>query len=391
MYNSFKQFLDKFPFLKNILVKFFDKYANNLVRLLPIKKNKICFTSFYGNGYSGYPRLIAQELLSSSKKLKLIWLSNEKPESLPAEIKWYQYGSKLAYFMLATCKVWVDNSRNDIYPPKKNGQRYIQTWHSAGAGLKKAEKDVEASLSKGYIEIAKKDAERTDIMVAECEFQAETHRRAYWYNGEVLPVEFTGLPTQLDKEKAKNEICSFFKIDNNKKILLYAPTFRQQENTDCYLKDYSELLDALSQKFGGNWIVLVKLHPNIVSKADEFSFTKTVINACNFPNIDNLLIASDFYITDYSSPIFNCYRYGINSLIYASDYNEFLSERELFFDIHTLPSPFCEAKDELINSILNYDEVSYRAKSKKLIASLGYYYDYKNLDSIIEYILSNIK
>jgi CDP-glycerol glycerophosphotransferase len=82
---------------------------------------------------------------------------------------------------------------------------------------------------------------------------------------------------------------------------LYAPTFRKNNALDIYNIEYEFLINELKYKFKGDWKLLIRLHPMISHLASKlYSFTRNIINATDYPDIQELLVATDFMITDYS-------------------------------------------------------------------------------------------
>ena len=129
--------------------------------ILPIKQNKIVFTSFGGKYYNDAPRIISEAL--KNDEVQKVWIAKPNVE-LPDNIKKVSPSSIRAIYELETAKIWVDNSRKYEWAKKRNNQYYIQTWHG-GVALKKVEADALESLSEYYIKRAKKDSGNIDYFV----------------------------------------------------------------------------------------------------------------------------------------------------------------------------------------------------------------------------------
>ena len=355
-----------------------------------IEQKKIVFENFNGKGYAGYPRIIAEELIKQNVDADYVWISHNKPDNLPHNFRWVKYGTKASFFEYSSAHIWIDNVKNNIKPKKKNGQFYIQTWHSLGPGLKAAEKDAIDKLSKEYICLSIKDSKIIDLMISSCEWQTQNYRKSYWYDGEIMPIELNVNPTDSVRIETKKKVLQYLKLENDINLLLYAPTFRKDNNISCYSLDYKMIKNALEIRFGGKWKVLVRFHPNI-SDVSFHEYGKDVINVSDYDNIFDLLISSDFYITDYSSPIFDCYRYGIKSAIFASDYDDYCkNDRALYFDLKKLPSTFSNNNNQLYENIINFDEKLYYTEANNLVSKLGYYFEDRELKPIIDLINSII-
>ena len=152
----------------------------------PIKKKKVYLTNFNGRGFADNQKYIAKELLSRNSGYQLVWLlQNPKEQKLPKEIKPVKTGTIKEIYHMATAQFWINNVRFNQYFRKREGQYYIQTWH-AGLGFKRIEKDVEDTLSKEYIEMAKTDSKAIDLIVSNGQFMTSHFKRIFWYDGEFL-------------------------------------------------------------------------------------------------------------------------------------------------------------------------------------------------------------
>ena len=74
-----------------------------------------------------------------------------------------------------------------------------------------------------------------------------------------------------------------------KRLLLYAPTFRKDKGLEAYDMDYARCVKALERRFGGEWLILAKLHPNIAEKASQLDLDpRYIVNASGYPDIQEL-------------------------------------------------------------------------------------------------------
>ena len=212
-------------------------------RLLPIQNNKIVFVSHYGRGYSDNPKYVAEGLLGTGAKMKYVWIANdEKNAGVPEGFITAPMNSFRYIYHMSTAKFWVDNARK-YWCLKKKDQKYIQCWHG-GFGLKKIEKDAFDRLEPDYQRMALLDASLTDLMVSNSKTLTKLYRDAFWYEkGEILEC---GLPrndrlfsyTDEDVKTIKEKLD----IPQEKKIALYAPTFRQSKTLSVY--DFFKQINA---------------------------------------------------------------------------------------------------------------------------------------------------
>lgn len=342
--------------------------------LFPINKNKIVICNYYGNGFGDNGKYIVNELINQKNNYDIVWLIRKElinNSEFPEKVRVVKNNSFKALFELATAKIWIDNCRKSFYPPKRKSQYYIQTWHG-GIALKQVEKDVEKNLSKLYVEMAKKDSKMADLFISNSKFCTKMYRSAFWYKGEILEVGSPRCDILFKNPQAiHDKVRNYFNISPDSRILIYAPTFRVDSNTEVYNIDYERLLQVLEKKFGGKWVILVRLHPNISFKDSFLKNISSVINATKYSDIYELLVASDILITDYSSTMFEFSFTGKPVFLYAADIEEYRKDRNFYFDIYSLPYPIAENNDELCNNIKMFDNITYLEKLKQLFSDIG--------------------
>lgn len=361
-------------------------------KILPVQKNKIVFVSYYGRGYSDNPKYVAEALLKTGTPIKYVWITDNKENSgVPEGFITAKMNSFAYIYHMSTAGFWVDNARK-YWCLKKKNQKYIQTWHG-GFGLKKIEKDAIEALEPDYLRMALLDASLTDLMVSNSKTLTQLYRDAFWYeNGEILEC---GLPrndrlfsyTDDDVKRIKENLS----IPADVKIALYAPTFRANHSLDVYDMDYKKCAENLSERFGGKWVVLLRLHPNVFKLSANLEFdNETVFNASLYHDIQELYMISDVAITDYSSVMFDFMLTGRPCILYASDVEEYRKERDYFISIDSLPFPLSQNNEELRNIILNFDETSYENDVKEFSEFHGFCDDGTASKSVADWIIEKL-
>ncbi len=343
-------------------------------RLFPVKKNKIVFQSYYGRGYGDNPKYIAEELRRRGLPLDLVWVIADESQAvgLPAELRTVVFRSFRYIYEMSTARVWVDNSRKE-YCLKKKNQYYMQTWHG-GLGMKKVENMVADKLGEEYVRRAKRDAAQCDVMLSACTTITEDYRRYFWYpRGEILEK---GLPrndrllsfTPADTARVRQALG----VEEGCRLLLYAPTFRDDHSLAAYDMDYRRCKAALEARFGGSWKIALRLHPNVFRLSDTMDFDPAVVvNASHYPDMQELYMVADMVVTDYSSVIFDFLLIGKPSLLYASDVAAYRTERDYYFEFADLPFALCETNDQLEQEILQFDEAAYAQRIAAFKATHG--------------------
>jgi CDP-glycerol glycerophosphotransferase (TagB/SpsB family) len=138
-------------------------------------------------------------------------------------------------------------------------------------------------------------------------------------------------------ESTRQKVRDTLGIPADKKIVIYAPTFRGDENMGCYRMDFEGVLKALEEKTGDQWVFAVRLHPNVSDKADFIQYSDRIFNATNYPDLYELLPVCDFVISDYSSVMFDGGLIGKPVMLFATDVQEYTADRNFYFDITDMP------------------------------------------------------
>lgn len=366
------------------------KLCWNLFIHFPLDREKIVFSNFNGGGYGDNPKFIAQEFLRRNLGWKLYWTSAADYD-LPEGIRPVRPNTIAFAWHMATAGTWVDDTRKLYYFRKRPQQFYIQTWHG-GLGLKKVEKDCEEALSREYVSYAKVDSQNMDLLLACCRWESNSYRESFWYDGPILEK---GIPKNdiyfEDPEPYIRKVHTHFGLPEGTKLALYAPTYRDSRKTDMYNLDYSQLLISLAKRFGGTWAVLVRMHPNVSYQDYPLTYTDRILNASPYENMQELLVASDIIISDYSGCAFDFPMIGKPGFLYAEDYEEMKRTKDYYFDLKDLPFTLALSNQELMQQIESFDEDDYRRKCRDFCDMLGFYDDGHASEAVADLIIEKMK
>ena len=289
----------------------------------------ILFNSFGGKKYDDSPYAIYQEMVKDSrfKDYKLMWAFHnpDKFDEVKDKIK----SDSFAYF-IATLKarVWVTNSaiqRGMSYRGKKTFS--LNTWH--GTPLKKmgidVQPDINNAIMQGY-----------SAFLAQSEYEKEKMSKAYNINPNKFHV--FGLPrndalANFSKEK-QDTAKELLGISKEKKVILYAPTFRDYQLDENFAQTLDIPLNykKWEEKMGDKYVFLLRVHYE-VAKHTHLPIGKMWKDVSNYNNLDTLMIASDILITDYSSIMFDYAILDRPIICYTYDYKEYEEKRGMYFDV----------------------------------------------------------
>ncbi len=348
-----------------------------LQRIKPIRKNKILFWSDLGQRYSCNPRYLSEYIsITYPNVYDVVWMFQSTatlPSDLPKNVRVVRYFSKEWLYEIATAKYVVCNHRipSYFYFKKRKKQVYIQTWHSS-LRLKAIEGDAAEELGAGYIEGAKKDSKQIDYLLSGCGFSSEIFRKSFWYDGEILEAGTPRIDYLLSQVDDKDSLFDKVKLSKKYKYVLYAPTFRNGDDLSAYDIDAERLVANLQVKFGGEWKVLYRLHPNLAQKIQLDNLPACCIDMTSYQDMQELLVLSDILITDYSSCMFDVAYLNKLCVLYVSDLERYIqNERRLYFEIPSLPFLIAKSNDELEEKIGAFEEKEYQTNLQAFLQTIN--------------------
>ncbi len=346
--------------------------ALQLFRLLPLQ-NRVCFISFSGRQYSDSPRRISELLLKLHPEIPQVWAFNE-PEKFrflqEKGIRVLKYKSLEYLYYVMTSRVYVDNAEFWSILKFRPEQLVLQTWHGGGAYKKVGghRLDVNEREQRHAVEKMNKI---TLFLSSSRAFTDFVIRDAYQYRGEVLEC---GLPRNDELLRpdpaAAERVRRALDIPQGARVLLYAPTFRKSHTLELYDVDLEGLKAALERRFGGDWIILLRMHYYLADKAMSAS-APYLRNATAYPDMQELLQCADVLLTDYSSCMWDFSLMHKPCFLYARDIAEYRGERDFYTPIHSWPFPLAANNPELAQRIADFDESAYRAAVDRHHAALG--------------------
>lgn len=326
-----------------------------IFRIFPIKKNKIVFVNFSGKGFGDNAKYIYNELNKQNEKYDFVWLvRGDNYKDIPTNIRTVKIFSILSFYELATAKIWINNSRFDQFVVKRKNQFYIQTWHG-GLALKKIEYDAEDKLSQYYKKVMKNDNKMIDLMISNSTFCTNMYKNGFKYSGEILEK---GSPRNDILINNNYEIIKKVKLKygiTDEKVLLYAPTFRNDYKNNPYDIDFENLINKLEKVTNQKWKVMIKLHPRITDASKYIDNINKFINVTSYSDIQELINLCDLLITDYSSTMFEAMIAKKPVIIYANDFESYNNERGVYFNFKELPFPLSQNNKQLYEIIEKFN------------------------------------
>lgn len=371
-----------------------------LTKILPVNKKVILFESNLGRNYTGNPRAIYEEMVRQGLDRKYrCYFILEKPDTpLPGAAKGVKRNRLQYFYLFAIAGIWIFDTRHPRYIIKRPQTKYIQTWH--GTPLKKLALDMDSVYmagEKGIDNYKKNFYENTqawDYLISQNRFSTEIFRRAFAFNKTMLEIGYPRNDVLFAKNNPE-DILALKKelgLPTDKRIILYAPTWRDNE---FYGKgsykfnpplDFAKLREALQE----DTVLIVKYHYLIMDKID-WSPYKGFIYSCDLSyDISSLYLVSDMMITDYSSVMFDYSLLKRPMLFYCYDLETYKDTlRGFYFDfIKEAPGPITRTTQELIDAIKNYDESIHKEKQEAFYAKFNHADDGQASKKIVDLLKS---
>ena len=288
-----------------------------------VNKKRVLFESFVGRKYCDSPKAIYEYLLNSEefKDYEFVWffLNPNDGAHLASNprTRVVKHGSKEYFKLYATSKYWVTNSRISDAIIKKKNQVYLQCWH--GTPLKKLGFDIKWESGNSMNSIKdiyykyQVDSKKYTYLLSPSAFCTEKFTSAFNLKAvgkEDIIIE-EGYPRNdflvnyhvSDVERVKKAL----NLPSDKKIILYAPTWRDNQHQSGVGYTYKTEVDfdRLRKELGDEYVILFRAHYFVANKFDFSKYAGFVYNASLYDDINDLYIISDILITDYSSVFFD--------------------------------------------------------------------------------------
>lgn len=387
---------------RNIALELSEKFEE-VFDLFPIIENKIVFSTFEGDGgFCCNPRYIAEEIHRRGLDYEMVWLTHDTNREFPEYITVVKDSVENIVYHLATAKVWIDNYRKPWGTLKRQGQIYIQTWH-ASLGFKAV------GLYRGdlFPEIARlvseADSKLIDYVISNSDYCDKVYPKKLLYDG---PTLRTGSP-RVDclinnREKLYSLVRIRYGIEDDVKLVLFAPTFRggnqkekKQVDAAYPILDFNKLTNVLKEKFGGEWKVLTRLHPQLAAKINEMPIgikEDCIMDVSQAPDMSEIMGACDVVVTDYSSCAFDAMFAQMPVFLYADDVQEYITNRGQFmWKKKELPFPIAENENDLFVNIKNFDINKYKKDINDFILKHGIVENGNASELVVDFIEQNMK
>lgn len=317
-------------------------------------REAVLYDVFSGRGYADSPRAVHAELVRRGTPLEHLWVVDDAQGEVPEGMRAVRAYSPEWYEAFATSRYLVGNTHFPDFIERRPGQVIVQTWH--GSLLKRIAHDVENAwlADAGYLRALDREAPQWSLLVSPSPFATPILRRAFRYDGEILE---SGYPRNdvLALGTGAEAVRRRLGIPDGKRIVLYAPTWRedqQRESGDGFRLGLRLDLDAARAELGEDHVLLVRPHSHVreplPGAGDGFLY-----DVGDYPDVQELLLAADVLVTDYSSIMFDFAITGRPILFFTYDLEHYRDTlRGFYFDLEAeAPGPLIPTSPELLAAL----------------------------------------
>ena len=330
----------------------------------------ILFNSFGGKRFNDSPKVLFEAMQQDDRfsNYHFVW-AFEKPEQFHIDNAESIQIDSWTYFKTALkAKVWISsvNIERGLHFKKKN-TIYINTWH--GAGTKKIGNACNGRKDYNFSSV--------NIMLVQSEFEREIFLRDFLCNPK--SIRKIGFPRNDElfniSEGQKELLREKFHIPENRKVLLYAPTWRDSRDGG---KSYEFIppihIENWRKQLSDEYVMLFRMHT--FTTQFDMPYDEFARDVSDYENLNHILAITDVLITDYSTIIYDASIVGIPFICFGFDYETYSKERGFYFDLNAVyPGGVLTQEDSVIRRIDEVvngaDKEAYMAFREKFIEAGG--------------------
>ena len=338
----------------------------------PVLEDTILFETFFGKSYSDSPKYIYEYIMKHYPgKYRCVWSVENKKVKVPYGAKRVRRYSIAYMYYLARAKYQVFNVRQPVGYRKNEGTVFLECWH--GTPLKRLVFDQEevCGADPRYKSRFYKHVQDWDYLISPNPFSTEKFQSAF----RVAPenVVTCGYPRNdiLYTRNTPEEIAKIKEklgIPKDKKIILYAPTWRDDDYIESGHYNFQLQLDLkeMQKRLGNEYVVVLRMHYYIASNMDISAFQGFAYDESHYNDITELYLISDILITDYSSVFFDYGNLRRPMLFFTYDLEKYRDMlRGFYLDIEKdVPGPILYTSDEVIDAIEHIDTITEKYKER---------------------------
>lgn len=362
----------------------------------PIVPNKVFFHT-QESRYTCNPKYICEELRRQCPDIEIVWrIPNKGKSGVPKGIRTAKLNTFKYFKEIFSSRVVITNSFLYLGQPfsLKRKQVLIETWHGS-LGIKRHDKKAIKDTWR-RVRALVKTGKMSTYCISNSSLETGSLRSTYWPKTQMLefghPRNDLFFPNYADKRaKLREKFFSKWKLPPETRIAMYGPTFRDDKNFKCYNIDFQRMEEALVQRFGGKWCILLRYHPSLAKvyakqghKVQGVGFP--IINVTKYMDMQQLIAVTDVAITDYSSWIYDFVLRRKPGFIFATDIEKYNTERGFYYPLEETPFPIATDNDQLVENILTFNYGKYLEDVEHFLVDKGCVEDGHASERVVELI-----
>ena len=327
-------------------------------RRRPLDPDLAVFAAYWYRGYSCSPRAIYERARELVPGVRGVWVVNtDGASTVPDGVDYVMAGSREYFDLIARASWFVNNVNFPNNMVKREGQVHVMTHH--GTPLKHMGLDLQVERAAALL----KRCSRWDFSVSQNAFTTPIWERVYPTRYESLE---TGYPRNDVLANASEQdyarVREGLGIEPGRRVVLYTPTHRE------YLTEYTPMLDlaTVADGLGEDWLVLARAHYfyDGDEQMRELHRAGRLKDVSKHPSIEELCIAADVLVTDYSSIMFDYAVLDRPIVIHAPDWDEYRTKRGVYFDLmEERPGPVTTSEAELVEALRSGEDIAVRERA----------------------------
>jgi len=345
-------------------------------------RDAVLFEVFNGRSVGDSPLALSRELYRTSPGLDQYWSVADLRVPVPPWATAVLRYSADWYDALAHCRLLVNNNNWPWYFTKRPGQKYVQTWH--GTPLKKIGNHVpDANLSITYRRLMEREAASWDLLLAQNDYSAQIFPEAFGYDGDVLVTGYPRNDSLLDgtATTTRREMRDRLGIGDDDRVLLYAPTWRDNLRSAT---SYGRVSYLDAEQLPRGTVVLYRGHANTASATS--SLPDSVIDVTSHPDVNELMLAADVLVTDYSSIMFDFAVLRRPIYFLVPDLDLYAGTTRGFYrDLRRIaPGPLCASTSELVDALASDYWAAHGSDYDAFVAEFAPHDDGRAAERVVE-------
>lgn len=340
--------------------------------ILPVKQKKITFASDSRTDLSGNFEFVYQELLDREETFDFQFFLKESINTKKSIVEYI----RMAYHFATSRHILIDDFYPLIYPLKiRKNADLVQLWHAVGAFKTFGYSRI--GLPGGPSPTSKNHKNYTKVIVS------SDHIRNHYAEGFGVDIEnviATGIPRtdfffdEKKKEDVRSRLYEAYPFLKEKKVILFAPTFRGNGQQSAHYPFEVLNYDQLYRELKDEYIFLFKIHPFVKNQINiPYQYSNFFYDFSDFREINELLLIADVLVTDYSSVCFEFALLQKPMIFFSYDVDDYIRKRDFYYEYFSfIPGPLAKTCHELVSIVKNNQ------------------YEFEKLDSFVHYFFDEL-